>query len=117
MSSLASAFRCIGDNMAVPALVNIFEASLTLRTKICKNIIHFTNTIMKNRRQIKGEQNLKYNMTIQKKNDDCDILNDIIESVTLVQLMDLLGNVNHYIIIVGYWIFDSKYKKRLFLIQ
>ena len=72
---------------------------------------------MKNRRQIKGEQNLKYNMTIQKKNDDCDILNDIIESVTLVHLMDLLGNVNHYIIIVGYWIFDYNYKKILFLIQ
>ena len=62
--------------------------------------------MMKNRRKIKGEQNLQYNMTIWKKNDDFDILNDTSEYVTLVQLMDLLGNVNHDISILGYWIFD-----------
>ena len=42
-------------------------------------------------------------MTIWKKNDAFDILNDISEDVTLVQLMDSLGNVNHAIIIVGHW--------------
>ena len=68
---------------------------------------------MKNRRKIKCEQNIKYNLTIWKKNDGFDILNDISEDVTLVQLMDSLGNVNHDISIVGYWIFDSKYKKVL----
>ena len=72
---------------------------------------------MKNRRKIKGEQNLQYNLTIWKRNDNFDILNDISECVTLVQLMDSLGNVNHAIIIVGYWIFDSNYKKALFLTQ
>ena len=36
----------------------------------CNNIIHFANTIMKNRGKIKGEQNLRYNPTIWKKNDD-----------------------------------------------
>ena len=35
--------------------------------KKIKNIIHFSNAIMKNRIRIKGEQNLKYNMTIWKK--------------------------------------------------
>ena len=50
-----------------------------------------------------------------KKNDDIDILNDTSEDVTLVQLMDSLGNVNHGISVVGYWIFDSNYKKALFL--
>ena len=44
-----------------------------------------------------------------------DILKDISENVTLVQLMDLLGNVNHGISVFGYWIFDSNYKKLLVL--
>ena len=39
------------------------------------------------------------------------------ESVTLVQLMDSLGNANHAISIVGNWIFDSNYKKALCLTQ
>ena len=37
---------------------------------------------MKNRRKIKGEQNLRNNLTIWKKNDDFDILNQNFESVT-----------------------------------
>ena len=72
---------------------------------------------MKNRRKIKGEQNLHYNLTIWKKNDDFDILNDISEYVTLVPLMDSLGNVNNAISVVGYWIFDSNHKKALCLTQ
>ena len=61
------------------------------------NIINFINYIKKNRRRIKGEQNLKYILTIQKKIDAFDILNDISENVTLVQLIDSLVNVNHAI--------------------
>ena len=72
---------------------------------------------MKNRRRIKGEHNLQYNMTIWKKNDDYDILNNISEYVTLVQLMDSLVNVNHAISIVGYCIFDSSYNISLCLTQ
>ena len=44
-----------------------------------------------------------------------DILIEISGYVTLVQLMDSLGNVNHAIIVVGYWIFDSKYERALIL--
>ena len=68
---------------------------------------------MKNRRKIKGEQTLQYNLTIWKKNNYFDILNNISEDVTLVQLMDSLGNVNHDISIVGYLIFYYNYKKVL----
>ena len=50
-------------------------------------------------------------MTIWKNNDAIDILNDISENVTLVQLMESLRNVNHAISIVGNCIFDYKYKK------
>ena len=37
----------------------------------------------------------------------------ISEHVTLVQLMDSLGNVNHTIRVVGYSIFDTNYEKAL----
>ena len=56
-------------------------------------------------------------MTIWKENYAFDILNEIIEYVTLIQLMDSLGNLNHTISIVGNWIFDSKYKKAICLTQ
>ena len=44
-----------------------------------------------------------------------DILTDISEHVTLVQLMDSLGNVSNAISVFGYWIFYSYYKKSLVL--
>ena len=46
---------------------------------------------------------------------DCKILEDISANVTLVQLMDSLGNVNHAISVVGIWIFDSNYERALVL--
>ena len=64
---------------------------------------------------IKDEQRLRYNMKIWHKNDAFDILKKISESLTLVQLLDSLGNVNHAISIVGYWVFDSNYDKVLCL--
>ena len=64
LSSLALAFHCIGNSRAVTALVNFIEESLNLQTEEFKNIIYFANAIMKNRRRIKGEQNLQYNLTI-----------------------------------------------------
>ena len=42
-------------------------------------------------------------------------MTDISEHVTLFQLMDYLGNVNHAISVVGYWIFDSNHEKSLVL--
>ena len=46
-----------------------------------------------------------------------DIINSISEYVSWVKLMESLGNVNHDISIVGYWIFESKYKKAICLTQ
>ena len=46
-----------------------------------------------------------------------DIITDISEHVTLVQLVDSLVNFNHTISVVGYWIFDSNYKNHLYLIE
>ena len=44
-----------------------------------------------------------------------DILIDISENITLAQLTDYLGNVNHATSVFGYYIFDSNYKKELVL--
>ena len=46
-----------------------------------------------------------------------DIINSISEYVSWVKLMESLGNVNHDISIVGYWIFESNYNKALCLTQ
>ena len=43
------------------------------------------------------------------------ILIDISENVTLVQLMDYLGNLNHDISVFGYWIFESNCERALVL--
>ena len=72
---------------------------------------------MTNRRNIKSEQNLGYNLKVWKKNDDFNIIKNVSEYVTLLKLMESLGNVNHDISIVGYWIFESKYKKAICLTQ
>ena len=66
---------------------------------------------------IKGEHRLIHNMKAWQKKNASDVINDISEYVTLLQLMESLGNVNHAISIVGYWIFESNYAKSLFLTQ
>ena len=50
-------------------------------------------------------------------NDAIDIIKNISKYVTLVQLMESLGNLNNAISIVGYWIFYSNYKKSLCVTQ
>ena len=44
------------------------------------------------------------------------LLNDISDHLTLVELIDTAGNVNHTVSITGYWIYDSNYKRPLSLI-
>ena len=56
---------------------------------------------------------MHYSLTKYKKKVSYDILSDISEDVTLVQLMDSLVIVNHDISVVGYCIFDSNYKRAL----
>ena len=88
MVSLSSAFQYINDNRAVLALVNSFEELFSSEKENYKNRIHFAGDIMSNRRKIKCEQNLRYNLRIWSKNDAFDILYDISENITLVLLMD-----------------------------
>ena len=62
---------------------------------------------------MKGEPRVYHSRSKYKKKGSYDILRYISEHVTLVQLMDYLGNVNHAISVVGYWIFESNNKKSL----
>ena len=41
----------------------------------------------------------------------------LVQNVTLLQLMESLGNENNATSILENWIFDSKYKKSLYLTQ
>ena len=61
---------------------------------------------MKGKLRHKGQYHLRYKLNKWKNKGTFDILNEISENVTLVQLMVTIGNLNHVISIVGYWIFD-----------
>ena len=79
------------------------------------NCIDFANAILKNEKTIKCEPKVHYILMKYKQTGSYNTLKDISKHVTLVQLMDSLGNVNHAISVVGYWIFDSNYNKALVL--
>ena len=77
------------------------------------NRIHFASEIMQNRKRNKGEPRVHYNQKKYRHKSEYDIFKFITSNVTLVQLMDSLGNVNHAISVVGSWIFDSNNEKAL----
>ena len=68
-----------------------------------------------NDKKVRGKPRVYYILRKYKKKVSYDILTEISENVTLVQLMYSLVNVNHAISVFGYWIFDSKYNKSLVL--
>ena len=73
--------------------------------------IKFSKSIMSNKDKNKVEQCPNFNITLWKLKVWFKIINDISENFTLLQLMDTVGNVNHAVSIVGYWIFYSNYKR------
>ena len=77
--------------------------------------IDFANAILKKQKTIIGKPIVYYSLRKYKKKVYYDILKEIGEHANLVQLIDYLGNVNRAISVVGYWIFDSNYKKALVL--
>ena len=66
-----------------------------------RNRIDFENIFLKNQKIVKGEHVLYYNTKKYKQKGSFNILNKISEDITLVQLMDYIGNANHAIIVVG----------------
>ena len=79
------------------------------------NCIDFANYILKKKKINVGEARVNYNLIKYKNIREYKSLENISENVTLVQLMDSLGNVNHDISVVGNWIFDSNYEKSLLI--
>ena len=108
--SLASAFSSIEQTKADNAISLRIEESL--KSKI-DNRIYFSNAILKNKKKIKGKPIFYHSLGEYKNMVSYDILTYISEHVTLVQLIDYLGNVNHAISAVGYWIFESNYENHL----
>ena len=102
LNSFTSALHIIGENKATTYPENTIKESLTLQSNKFRNRIDFVNDIMKYKLRHKGEQYLRYNVNKWKNKYVFDILNDISENFTSVQLMDTLVYVNHYISIVGY---------------
>ena len=102
--SLASDFVSIEQIKASDAISLRIEESL--KSKV-GNLIDFASNILKNEKINKGQPKVNYSLIKYNKEGSYDIISDISEHVTLVQLMDSLGNVNHAISFVGYWIFDS----------
>ena len=56
-----------------------------------------------------------YKINKYKQKGSFGIFNEVSKNFTLVHLMYSIGNVNHAIGVVGYWTFDSNYKKSLVL--
>ena len=76
------------------------------------NRIHFENDIMRNNKINKVEARVHYQLIKYRLMGEYKILEDISANVTLVQLMDSLGNVNHAISVVGNWIFQLRKSTR-----
>ena len=77
--------------------------------------IEFSYEIMTHESRKKGDRHLHYKLGQWKKNCHFYILNNISKYVTLMQLMDSLGNVNHAVSAFGEYIFDSNYEKSFLL--
>ena len=78
-------------------------------------IVLILQNILKNERKQKVEPKVYYILVKYRKKRSYDVLIDISENITLVQLMYSLGNVNDAISVFGYLIFDSNYNKALVL--
>ena len=110
--SLASAFASINHSKAADAISLRIKESLKSEVH---NRILFATDIIQNKKINKGETRVHYSLIKYKKKGEYDILENISANVTLVQLIDSLGNVNHAISVVGSWIFDSNYERTLVL--
>ena len=97
-SSLVSAFASIKQTKDANAIS--FRIEESSKNKM-GNRIDFANGIMKNVTKLKCEPRIYYSQRRYKRMGSYDILTDISEQVTLVQLINSLVNVNHAISVVG----------------
>ena len=81
----------------------LVEESLHCQSQGYTDRIAFSNAIMSDKVRNPGEHCLHYNSKELKK-VQFNILHDISENVTLVQLMDSVDSINPTVSIVVYWI-------------
>ena len=65
------------------------------------DIIRFENSIIVDKDIKKGKQHLCYKLEQWKKKGTFDMMKNIVDNITLVKLMDSLGNLNHAVSVVG----------------
>ena len=73
------------------------------------NHIDFANAMLKTEKH-KGKPKVYYNLGKYKNMGSYDVMTDITEHVTLLQLLYSLVNINNSTNVFGYWIFDSNYE-------
>ena len=76
--------------------------------------IKFANKIMTDSVRGKGDNHLRYKMVKWEKIGEFDILNDISDHVTLVQLIDTAVIVNNAVSVIGCWTYTSHKKSTSF---
>ena len=94
---LVSAFKASTEFFAVNAIATHISDWLTYSIPDRNK---FVNSIMSDKARRFGEKHICYKLEQWNKTGTFDILNNISEYVTLVQLMDSLGNVNHAVSVV-----------------
>ena len=99
---------CFSSSASSFAITSHFNAANDISTRIEEslksevgNLIDFANDILKNKKRNKGEPKVHYNLMKYNMMREYKILEDISADVTLVHLMDSLGNVNHAISVFG----------------
>ena len=74
-------------------------------------IVSYSNSIMTDNVRNKFYEHRRYEVKKRKRRNDFDIINDMSEYLTLIQLMDNLGNVSHAVTMSGVWIFITNKKR------
>ena len=81
------------------------------------NRIKFASDIITDRVRNKGKRWCRYKLYSWKNKGSFVIFNDVSDHVTLLQLKDPAGNINHAVSITECWIYDSNYERSLCLMR
>ena len=106
----------MNEHVVEHAVVSRLLSYLSCDTIGFKNRIKLASDILTDCARNKGEQWCCYKPVQWNIKGWFDIFNDFSDHVTLIQLIDTSGSINHAVIITISWIYDSNYKRVLPLI-
>ena len=123
-SSLASALHAIGDHVAAELFfsrlsdsLQVLPSSLVINNRKYKSRIDYAHDVITNHIKILHSPKCNYQCKVYKPGKEFDILKNRSEFPTLVQLVDLHGNMQHCVTLAGKWIFDSNFPQALLLTE